>query len=483
MFAGDAPASTLASAVRAGRLRRLARGVYTDRVDDPPEVVARELWLPIAAYLFPGSVITDRSAARAAPIDGVLYLSGPRRATTEMPGLTIVSRQGPGPIDGDLPLPGGLHLASRPRALLDNARPTRASARRPAPTLRAAELADWVDHLSAIEGDETMREIRRRLPVVAHALRVPGTQLEAVDSLIGAALGTRPAPGRGPLAARSRGLPYDQARIATFERLVEALLDRPVTDVVALEDTADRRRFLPFFEAYFSNFIEGTEFSPSEARDIVGSGVPPADRPADGHDVLATYRLLADETALGAEPPTTAAALERLQRWNAEVMAARPGLMPGEWKRQVNRAGTTTFVAPDLVVGTLTRGWELRDRLHTPFQRAALALFVVSEVHPFTDGNGRVARLAMTAELVAGAAGRIIVPTVSRNDYLNGLRRLTRQDRADLLIDVLDRLQRFTSRIDFTSYDVAEQQLSRANAFVAADDAERSGVHLRMPDR
>jgi len=31
--------------------------------------------------------------------------------------------------------------------------------------------------------------------------------------------------------------------------------------------------------------------------------------------------------------------------------------------------------------------------------RALLAMFIVSEVHPFIDGNGRLARLVMNAEL------------------------------------------------------------------------------------
>ena len=46
------------------------------------------------------------------------------------------------------------------------------------------------------------------------------------------------------------------------------------------------RRYLPFFESYFSNFIEGTEFEVDEALAIVFEGRIPKDRPADAHDVL-----------------------------------------------------------------------------------------------------------------------------------------------------------------------------------------------------
>jgi fido (protein-threonine AMPylation protein) len=34
-------------------------------------------------------------------------------------------------------------------------------------------------------------------------------------------------------------------------------------------------------------------------------------------------------------------------------------------------------------------------------------MFLISEVHPFADGNGRIARIMMNAELVAAGEERI----------------------------------------------------------------------------
>ena len=45
---------------------------------------------------------------------------------------------------------------------------------------------------------------------------------------------------------------------------------------------------LPFFEAYFSNFIEATEFAVEEARQIVFDNVIPPTRAEDAHDVTGT---------------------------------------------------------------------------------------------------------------------------------------------------------------------------------------------------
>ena len=71
---------------------------------------------------------------------------------------------------------------------------------------------------------------------------------------------------------------------------------------------------------------------------------------------------------------------------------------------------------PELVPGTLREAFERILALIDPVARALMTLFVVSAVHPFVDGNGRTARLAMNCVLSAAGLSRIIVPTVYRED-------------------------------------------------------------------
>lgn len=162
-------------------------------------------------------------------------------------------------------------------------------------------------------------------------------------------------------------------------------------------------------------------------------------------------------------------------------MAGRPEALPGEFKTVENRAGLTLFVAPDLVAGTLAEGFALYRSLESPFERAVYMMFLVSEVHPFADGTGRVARVMMNAELVAEGEERIVVPTVFRGNYLAALRALSRTGRAAPLVRVLDYGQRWTAAVDWSSLEVARRELEECNAFLDSDEAEAEGRRLRMP--
>jgi hypothetical protein len=107
-------------------------------------------------------------------------------------------------------------------------------------------------------------------------------------------------------------------------------------------------------------------------------------------------------------------------------------------------------------------------------------MFLISEVHPFDDGNGRLARLAMNAELSNAGQHRILVPIISRNDYLNGLRRLSRDQDPNLLCRVLATLWRWSSQVDHSDLALARVDMDRTNALVDPSDAERMPVSMAL---
>src|SRR5258708_4726426 len=166
---------------------------------------------------------------------------------------------------------------------------------------------------------------------------------------------------------------------------------------------------------------------------------------------------------------------------HARILEGRPNKVPGRFKADPNRAGSTLFVAPELVEGTFAKGFEIYRGLTSPLHRAIFMMFAVSEVHPFADGNGRVARIMMNAELVAAGESRIIVPTVYRNNYLIALKALSQNGITGALVRTADFAQRYTAAVDFAELDRARFILARTHAFTDPNEAETAGIRLMLP--
>lgn len=477
----------LSRATKDGRVRRLTRGLYSaDLRADPAELVARNRWA-VLARLVPDALIADRSAADGGmPVGGVLTIvSSERKEDVVLPGLVIAPRSGPGPLADDLGWVEGLHLTSDARTLVDNLAVSRGRGGRVARTLSRSELEDWIVRTSRRRPESWLLSILARALAVCNELDVPERR-SFVEDIIGVAAGTREArSGAGRLlAARAAGHEYDKDRVERFDELASFLeaiptnLDVP-PELPALEDEPDTS--LPFFEAYFSNFIEGTEFSVDEAEAIVVSGEVPDDRPKDAHDILGTFEAVRDSQLRAAVPTTAATQAALLERRHRLIMGGRPEKRPGQFKEKPNQAGSYIFVAPTLVEGTLIEGFRRLVDLPPGFARAAFGLFLISEVHPYDDGNGRVARAAMCAELTAADQARIVIPIVFRNEYQTALRNLSREGRCDLYVRTLAYAWRWTSGMPWHDRAAVDGYLVATNALVDSTDAERSGVRLQLP--
>lgn len=147
-------------------------------------------------------------------------------------------------------------------------------------------------------------------------------------------------------------------------------------------------------------------------------------------------------------------------------MQQRPDKHPGEWKSIVNQAGSTVFVLPELMPGTLRQGYERIAALTDPVARALMAMFVVTEVHPFEDGNGRTGRLAMNAVLSAEDRTRIIVPTLYREDYLLPLKALSNNADPVPFIAAMTRIQSWSAAFDYAQpRPRLRMQFAACNAF------------------
>lgn len=471
-------AAAVSRAVKLGQLRKLGSRLYTRNLREPAErIVQRNLWPLVASYL-PGALIADRTALENRPApDGSVFLIADHKRDVALPGVILRPRKGPPPLDSDRPFISGLRIASPARAFLENMRPSRARAGM-ARTLAPSEIEERLDEMLRHSGEDAVQRLRDDARNISEPLGLQD-EFRRLDNLIGTLLGTHSARLQSPVAvARAAGQPYDPERLDLFQRLFAELSGTaPVTRLARQTDGPA----LPFFEAYFSNFIEGTEFAVDEAEDIVFKGRIPKSRPEDAHDVLGTWRVVSDDREMSRLPRGVDELTALLKSRHAAIMEGRPDKGPGQFKTDPNRAGSTLFVAPELLQGTLAKGFEVYRGLTSPLHRAIFMMFLISEVHPFADGNGRVARVMMNAELVAAGENRIIVPTVYRNNYLMALKALSQNKLTGALARVMDFAQRYTAAVDFEELQMARVILERTNAFADPNEADAAGIRLILP--
>ena len=424
----------------------------------------------------------DRSVFDGGPAeDGTVVLDvgpeGTRRTTPiRLPGLRIVTRVGPGPVTGDVPFSHGLHYSGQVRAFLDNLQPSRArgGVRR---TLARAEIEERLARMMTVNSPDAVQQLRDEARELAPELNAE-RQAEELSEIIGSLFGTRDAQLRSPAAKAMReGSPFDDRRIDLFVALQQALLAEPPPPHRAPRERDDTSSFA-FYEAYFSNSIEGTRFTVDEATDIVFKGVVPERRPHDAHDVKGTYDLIYPPDGDARTPKTPDELIELLQQRHRVLMAGRVEAAPGSFKTQNNQAGGTTFVDWTLVDGTFREGLRFYLGLPDGLARAIFMMFFIAEVHPFVDGNGRIARIFMNAELTATGQQRIIIPTGFRQNYLTALTGMSRNDPSTGLIRALDFAHRYSAEINWESQTTAQRVLEATGAF----DENPTTARLRLPD-
>ena len=459
------------------KIRKIAPRIYTTNFEEAPAEIIRGNILEILGHLYPGAVLSHRSAFEFKPTSAnQIFVTHSYRRKIKLPGITINFLEGKGPVDGDNKMFGELYVSSKQRAFLENLQVTK-KAGPSSKSLSLPEIEEKLDDIAKVHGEGGLNRLRDSARKTSKDLSME-REFGRLDKIIGAMLSTKPANVlRSPLAiSRAAGNPFDKHRLDVFERLFNYLHNKEFPSIPENNLSLKSFKNFAFFEAYFSNYIEGTMFEVEEAKSIIDTGIPLPSRGEDSHDILGTYQIVSDRSEMSKVPSSSEEFLGLLKARHAVLLSARKSTSPGEFKEKNNRAGNTHFVDYRLVRGTLIRAFEFFRVLGDPFARAAYMKFLVSEVHPFNDGNGRMARVMMNAELVNAKETKIIIPTVYRDDYLLTLKKLTNQGDPVSYVDMLSKARRFSAKLSFESYEYLYRYLEEHNAFYEPDQ----GRHLRV---
>ena len=462
-----------------GELKKLAPRIYTTNLHDSPENIVRRNLIDILNYRYPEAIISHRSAKEMRPTStGDFFLTySTSRRVTDLPGIKLNFIKGPKAIDSDIPFMG-MHISGEYRYMLENMQISRKSGDE-SRVLPIGIVENKLEQILLTGGEVRLNQYRDEMRKVSEEL---GMQKEfiKINYLISALLSTHETSVLSTDSAKAlaAGNPYDPKRVELFEILFDAIKDRYF--IIRNNRNVDEESFrlFSFFESYFSNYIEGTEFEIVEAKAIVDSGMPIPRRDEDSHDILGTFKILSNRSEMMRTPTSPDELFAILSHRHSILLEGRPHLAPGIFKMKNTRAGQTEFVDYKLVKGTLSQGFKYYSALTDPFARAIFMMFMISEVHPFNDGNGRLARIMMNAELVKADQSRIIVPTVFREDYLLSLRKLTRHKDPSAFINVMTKLHQFSHNLYGSDFSELKEYLRACNAY-----EEPSQAKLQIIDR
>lgn len=457
--------------IKSGAIRKIAPRIYSSNLDEPVEGIIRRNLFQILGNLYPGTVLSHRSAFEFQPTKtGQIFLTTSYTKKISLPGITLQFLAGHPPIDGDNKFSGELFVSQKARAFLENLQVSKklGSASK---CLSLPEIEERLEQIIRVNGEDEINKLRDQARALSKQLDM-AKEFDRLNRMISALLTTKTSKIlSSPLAkARAFGKPYDPARLELFEILFRELKNTEFPLREEKNTTPTSFRNFAFFESYFSNYIEGTVFEIDEAKKIIQTNKPLPARNDDSHDVLGTYQIVSNRKEMQITPSTPEEFIKIISYRHSILMSARSDKNPGLFKDKNNFAGSTAFVDYNLVRGTLEQSFSYYSVLDHPFAKAAYIMFVMSEVHPFLDGNGRIARVMMNAELVNAGESKIIIPTVFREDYMGALKKFTKQRKCDTYIKMLQRAHEFSANVYDENMDDMEQYLSSCNAFI--EDAD-----------
>ena len=216
-----------------GKIKKIAPRIFTSNFVDTDEVFIKRNIFSILGNLYPGSLLSHRSAIEFKPTTtGQIFVTYTYTKKIELPGITIRFMEGIGAIEGDNSFSGELFVSQQERAFLENLQ----SSRKTGPeskTISISELENKLEKIAQVKGEDGLNQIRDNAKVIADKLGMQ-KEFEKLNKLISALLSTHPSKIlSSPRAiARAFGNPYDQSRIDLFEILFIELKQREFKNVI-----------------------------------------------------------------------------------------------------------------------------------------------------------------------------------------------------------------------------------------------------------
>ncbi|CAB3409256.1 unnamed protein product [Caenorhabditis bovis] len=190
------------------------------------------------------------------------------------------------------------------------------------------------------------------------------------------------------------------------------------------QSTALRRlmRETYFLYVYHTVAIEGNTMSLGQTRAILETGMAVPGKSIREHNEVigmdAALRYL-NSTLLAMDHEQIS--LNDILEIHRRVLGNADPIEAGTLRKTQVYVGRFTPVAPEYVEEQMEEFVEWLNDAHTmamdPIERAAIAHYKLVLVHPFTDGNGRTARLLLNLIMMRSGFPPVILPVETRAEY------------------------------------------------------------------
>ena len=171
-----------------------------------------------------------------------------------------------------------------------------------------------------------------------------------------------------------------------------------------------------------SNAIEGNSLTLRETELVLSKGVTVSGKPLKDH-IEAVNLSHAWESVKNHAKPDAVLTERNLLDLHKTLMTLVTDKNYGSYRTYAVRLAGSNMVPPNalqvpsLMAALLAEIQTITD----PIERAARVHYGIARIHPFTDGNGRTARLAMNFVLLAAGYPPISIPTDLRHAYYSAL--------------------------------------------------------------
>lgn len=226
-------------------------------------------------------------------------------------------------------------------------------------------------------------------------------------------------------------MPYEN-RIKEIDELKKSIDKHRPLDRHTLEQLKEYYRI---GLTYSSNALEGNSLTETETKIVLEDGIAIGGKPlrdhyeAMGHSEA--YDLLYRLSKTTAITEKDILELHRLFYYRIDQSNA------GHYRKEKVIITGTDFIPPSPAkVPRLMKKFildipKMRKKYH-PVEFSALLHKEFVTIHPFTDGNGRAARLLMNLALLQTGYVIAIIPPVLRNDYINAIKKTQATPQTDI---------------------------------------------------